>query len=153
MAFHLRLRTLRRYDHSPTRTHARTQFRRNPVAAHPIFLQSWSPRSSPTPNRTLPTSSGLADVVCRTLRRARSTPRLVHSFPQKTPKRRTGSLEPSTLAAPLFRKRLSPPSARPVPLHQPIRTVLHWKLVANHSRARSPCPPSRNFSLSRLVQL
>ena len=153
MASHFWVRPLRCHDHSPPRTHPRAQFRWNPVAAHPVFLQSRPTRSAPSPNRPLPTTTRLANVVRRALRRAGSTPRLVHSFPKETSKRRTGSLESSTLAAPLFRKRLSPPSARPVPLHHPIRTILHRKLVANHPWPRSSCSPSRNFSLRHLVQL
>ena len=153
VASHLRLWTLRCHDHSPPRTHSRTQFRRTQLAAHPVFLQSRPARSTPTPNRPLPTPTRLADVVRRPLCRTEPTPRLVHSFPQKTPKRKSGCLESSPLTAPLFRKRLSPPSARAVPLHHPIRTVLHGKLVANHPRPRSACSPPRNFSLSRLVQL
>ena len=141
------------HDHSTPRTHPRTEFRRNSVATHPVFLQSGSTRSSPSTNRALSTPTRLADVVRRPLRGTRPTPRLVFPLHQKTPKRKPGYLESSPLPAPLFRKRLSPSSARPVPLHHSLRTFFHRKLVANYTRPHSPCPAARNFSLSRLVQL
>ena len=153
LASHLRLRPLRRYDHAPPRTHPRTQLRRSRMATHPVFLQSWPPRSSPTANRPLPTSSRLADVVRCPFRRTGSAPRLVQPFPQKTPYWRSRCLESSPSPDPLFRKRLSPPSSRPVPLHRSCRKILHRKLVANHSRPRSSCSHPRNFSLNPHAQL
>ena len=153
LASHLWLRTLRRYDHSPPRTHPRTQFQRTRLATHPLFRQSRPARSTPTPNRPFPTPTRLANVVCRPLRRARPTPRLVLSIPQKTPKGRTRCLGSSPLPAPLFRKLLPPPSARSVPIHHSIRKILHRKLVAHHPRPRNSCPFARNCSLRRLVQL